>query len=333
MDGLSRASTPALVPSSFTSASVPPAMGSMGPPPQAVGPRQIDLLKEHRPYCPYVVKSTVVPSLPVPSSTEASGAGHGRGISGGSFGSAGSGSSVSLSGMGAGMGQGQGAYPMEGWKAVLTIVLRYRMEARRREGLIRAVDRKISQGANGANGVGVNGHGHGNGKTVAEGENGVEVNGNGTQRLGEPMDVDVDGDEQSAGNMQEDDPVEAMMNGVKSKGVRPLSCSCHFLLHFLVLRPMPVPVFLSLGRLLVIDCGYMTALTLTCPRFFFRLFDAIFTGEGSSQIRERVVELTSSAQRAPFHHLLPISPSDVPLFLYGSVIVRRSSISVSSWDF
>lgn len=95
---------------------------------------------------------------------------------------------------------------MEGWKAVLMIVLRYRMEARRREGLIRAVDRKM--GVHGVNGVNSNGNGAGDGE----------------ERTGEPMDVDADEMEES----MEDDPVEAMMRGVKSRGVSlsALICLC-----------------------------------------------------------------------------------------------------------
>ena len=69
--------------------------------------RQFDLLKEHRPYCPYVVKSTIVPSFPMPS-------GHSavlNGANGNANGSAGG----SLPGV-----------PIEGWRAMLSIVLKTR---------------------------------------------------------------------------------------------------------------------------------------------------------------------------------------------------------------
>lgn len=64
-------------------------------------------------------------------------------------------------------------------------------------------------------------------------ENGAGVNGTGDatvdggERTGEPMNVDGDGTEES----MEEDPVEAMMKGVKSKGVSLRSSSgllfCH----------------------------------------------------------------------------------------------------------
>lgn len=80
------------------------------------------------------------------------------------------------------------------------------MEARRREGLIRAVDRKM-----GVHGVdGVNGNGN-----VAGANGAQDTSVNGEERTGGPLDVDVDEMEES----MEDDPVEAMMRGVKSKGV------------------------------------------------------------------------------------------------------------------
>jgi len=69
--------------------------------------RQFDLLKEHRPYCPYVVRSTIVPSFPMPS-------GHSavlNGANGNANGTAG--------------GSPQDA-PIEGWRAMLSIVLKAR---------------------------------------------------------------------------------------------------------------------------------------------------------------------------------------------------------------
>ncbi|KAH9960906.1 C3HC zinc finger-like-domain-containing protein [Russula dissimulans] len=68
--------------------------------------RQIDLLKEHRPYCPYVVCSTTIPSLPVvPSSTP-------------SFTSFLSSSSISPLHV-----DTQQSSAVEGWRAVLMVVL------------------------------------------------------------------------------------------------------------------------------------------------------------------------------------------------------------------
>lgn len=63
--------------------------------------RQFDLLKEHRPYCPYVVRSAIVPSFPMPS-------GHSAVLNGAN---------------GSGNGNLQDA-SIEGWRAMLSIVLK-----------------------------------------------------------------------------------------------------------------------------------------------------------------------------------------------------------------
>ena len=63
--------------------------------------RQFDLLKEHRPYCPYVVRSTIIPSFPMAS-------GH---------------SAVPNGANGNGNLQD---VPIEGWRAMLSIVLKTR---------------------------------------------------------------------------------------------------------------------------------------------------------------------------------------------------------------
>ncbi|TFK28168.1 hypothetical protein FA15DRAFT_678579 [Coprinopsis marcescibilis] len=68
--------------------------------------RQFDLLKEHRSYCPYVVKSTTVPSL---SSYDP----NANGLSTSSL--------------------PQPNTALEGWRAVLTVLLRYRMAQRQRQ--------------------------------------------------------------------------------------------------------------------------------------------------------------------------------------------------------
>ena len=62
--------------------------------------RQFDLLKEHRPYCPYVVRSTIVPSFPMSSGHGA----NGNGNAGGNL----------------------QDVPTDGWKAMLSIVLKAR---------------------------------------------------------------------------------------------------------------------------------------------------------------------------------------------------------------
>jgi len=69
--------------------------------------RQFDLLKEHRPYCPYVIRSTIVPSFPMPS-------GHSAILNG---------ANGNANGNGVG---GLQEVPIEGWRAVLSIVLKAR---------------------------------------------------------------------------------------------------------------------------------------------------------------------------------------------------------------
>ena len=75
--------------------------------------RPFDLLKEHRSYCPYVVRSTVVPSMPLPvqESSSSSPVELTRSTT----------SSSNLQGI-------NGA--LDGWRAVLTVVLRYGMAQR-----------------------------------------------------------------------------------------------------------------------------------------------------------------------------------------------------------
>ncbi|KAF7976599.1 hypothetical protein HWV62_2258 [Athelia sp. TMB] len=72
--------------------------------------RQFDLLKEHRSYCPYVVRSTIIPSMPSAPTSRVS-------VSNPSL--------VSLNGTNV-----VGA--LEGWRAVLSVVLRYGMGQRQR---------------------------------------------------------------------------------------------------------------------------------------------------------------------------------------------------------
>jgi hypothetical protein len=83
--------------------------------------RQFDLLKEHRSYCPYVVRSTVVPTLPIsPSVASVSTPRSSLHIR----------SSSSSSQLNGTSGVRPGSNAMEGWRAVLTVVLRYRMSQR-----------------------------------------------------------------------------------------------------------------------------------------------------------------------------------------------------------
>ncbi|EIW57429.1 zf-C3HC-domain-containing protein [Trametes versicolor FP-101664 SS1] len=92
--------------------------------------RQLDILREHRPYCPYVVRSTTVPSLPTPPSATpaAPSKAHQRSPSLGSLAS--TNSSATLVNV--------QPSTMEGWRAVLTVVSRYGTLQRQRLGLSRA---------------------------------------------------------------------------------------------------------------------------------------------------------------------------------------------------
>ncbi|KAJ3929177.1 MAG: zf-C3HC-domain-containing protein [Lentinula lateritia] len=98
--------------------------------------RQFDLLKEHRSYCPYVVRSTVVPTLPsspsvVSVSTPRTSNLHIR-------------SSSSTSQLNGTSGARVGSNATEGWRAILAVVMRYRMAQRhqlsRIEGLMTGDD-------------------------------------------------------------------------------------------------------------------------------------------------------------------------------------------------
>ncbi len=91
-------------------------------PTKALPRRAFDLLKEHRSYCPYVMRSTTVPSLPVPSvPTPAT---PGRGTS-----SNGHGSSLSVAQF---TGKAGAPGTLEGWRAVLIVMLRYGMAHKQR---------------------------------------------------------------------------------------------------------------------------------------------------------------------------------------------------------
>jgi hypothetical protein len=108
-------------------------MPATPPPARKILPkRQFDLLKEHRSYCPYVVRSTVVPSLPLPPSDNPV-YGHTR-------------SSSTLSQLNGQTGNGA----VEGWRAVLTVLLRYGKGQRQRMTLdylgAEALDTQESEG-------------------------------------------------------------------------------------------------------------------------------------------------------------------------------------------
>jgi hypothetical protein len=90
-------------------------------PKKALPQRSFDLLKEHRSYCPYVVRSTFVPSLPVPQTVDI------QSKQAGSIG--GNMSNASLSHLN---GKNGVSGAMEGWRAILTVVLRYGMAQRQR---------------------------------------------------------------------------------------------------------------------------------------------------------------------------------------------------------
>lgn len=91
-------------------------------PKKALPRRSFDLLKEHRSYCPYVVRSTMVPSLPIPPMFAAS-------VKPNPGSSNGHSSSLSVSQFN---DKTNTSGALEGWKAVLFVVLRYGMAHRQR---------------------------------------------------------------------------------------------------------------------------------------------------------------------------------------------------------
>ena len=147
-------------------------------PPKA---RQIDLLREHRPYCSYVVRSTTVPSLPTNVT-------HSRVPSTPSFTSF-----LSLSSNSHVQVDAQQSNAVEGWRAVLIVVLRYRMGQWQRRSVSKSVTGRFD----------------GEPDTTQYQENIVAET---SPETGEEPWIEVDA-------------VEAMVEGVKSKGVRRFSCS------------------------------------------------------------------------------------------------------------
>ncbi|KAL6299280.1 C3HC zinc finger-like-domain-containing protein [Sparassis latifolia] len=98
----------------------------------AMPKRQLDVLREHRPYCPYVVRSTVVPSLAAAQLATPS---HAHSASTGILPN----KPTSL--------PGEQGGAVEGWRAVLTVVLRHGMARRQRLGLNRATTARRASGA------------------------------------------------------------------------------------------------------------------------------------------------------------------------------------------
>ncbi|KAI9439918.1 zf-C3HC-domain-containing protein [Lactarius indigo] len=143
-------------------------------PPKA---RQIDLLREHRPYCPYVVRSTTIPSLPVAPANVA----HTRAPSSTpSFTSFLSSSSASHTQV------DTQPSAVEGWRAVLMVVLRYRLGQWQR--------RRVSKGVT----------------ELTDGEPDKSIQ-QGTGSSVTPGNIDGE-------SWLEIDPVEAMVEGVKNSG-------------------------------------------------------------------------------------------------------------------
>ncbi|KAL1724147.1 C3HC zinc finger-like-domain-containing protein [Schizophyllum commune] len=138
------------------------AEGPSSPPPseepaRKPPPRQFDLLKEHRAFCPYVVQSTVVPSMHISqpaangltrSATNASEHGRKSSVEHGRKSSIEqhrrTGSTSSLADPNA---------PVEGWRAVLTIVLRYGASRRQRERIEEGVELMATRSAEGPSGA------------------------------------------------------------------------------------------------------------------------------------------------------------------------------------
>lgn len=110
-----------------------PSTPSSSRPTKPLPRRAFDFLKEHRSYCPYIVRSTVVPSLPVPQtpSTPAR-----------STSSNGHASSSSLSHVNLNNRNGV----MEGWRAVVTVVLRYGMAQKQRIEYSLLSQRQVTEG-------------------------------------------------------------------------------------------------------------------------------------------------------------------------------------------
>lgn len=134
------------------------------PQPVARPKRQFDLLKEHRAYCPYVVKSTILPSLPGPSSS----------IPNARM------SNPSLTQL-----NNYNAGAVEGWRAVLSVLLRYGASQRQRMSMASRYESRVEE--------------HGTGSRLSS-------------PTKEPQCV-------GEGNAMDMGGIDAVMAGVKSRGV------------------------------------------------------------------------------------------------------------------
>ena len=95
--------------------------------------RAFDLLKEHRSYCPYTVRSTIVPSLPIPPpATTPNTPKRSSSMSSFIFNGRKNSSTTSLSQLNGSVNAEGGPGSLEGWRAVLTVVLRYGMAEKQR---------------------------------------------------------------------------------------------------------------------------------------------------------------------------------------------------------
>ncbi|KAH9945349.1 zf-C3HC-domain-containing protein [Epithele typhae] len=93
----------------------------------------LDILQQHRPYCAYVVRSSFIPTMPAPPTPIING--HSRSSSAAST------ASVSL------VSNGFGAQSaMEGWRAVINVVLRYGTVQRQRLGMNRSQSAQVDDG-------------------------------------------------------------------------------------------------------------------------------------------------------------------------------------------
>ena len=86
----------------------------------------LNVLQEHRPYCAYVVRTSVMPAAPAPAAAPAQQNGHQR--------------SASLPAVPVGAGA---SGMVEGWRAVLSVVMRHGAVQRQRLGLSRVQSAQV----------------------------------------------------------------------------------------------------------------------------------------------------------------------------------------------
>lgn len=171
--------------------------------------RHLDLLKEHRSYCPYVVRSSEIPSLPsypspptkrptsihsILSSSNSAPAGLG--------GSGGNGNSAA---------NADGANLIEGWRAILAVISRAALARRQRERLSRAVSARLN--ASGQTKAQVQAQAQSDEPSVAANLSVV-----GEEPASERMDVDRNPSAEEFENV-EFNGIDAMVEDVKAHGV------------------------------------------------------------------------------------------------------------------